>query len=178
MTLEYGKTNKATTQSYAKAPCTWLRNFNLRRSSVKNSGCRRYINGYEKNSKSIVRKTTSESTDSDIPVDYVESEDDFDPEQADEAEEDCILEVEEWVLVQYATKKSIRHYVGQITGKEDDDWITKFTRRHKKAFIWPQQEDVDIVASENIVTILDKPTVDRRGRFVFPIKFDAIENLS
>lgn len=127
------------------------------------------------------KKDTPETSDSEDVVDYVESADDMDPENFSDTsagDQDCTLEVNKWVLVQYATKKTIRHYVGQIIEKMEEEWKIKFARFSKGMFIWPQEEDTDSIREEDIVRILPQPTTDRRGRFSFSIDFSGVKNLS
>jgi hypothetical protein len=83
------------------------------------------------------------------------------------------IEINSWVLVKYSTKKSVYHYVGQITGKIDDGWSVKFLKYTKNKFIWPDKIDDDVVETEDILKILPIPTRGRRGCLEFGIQFQG-----
>jgi hypothetical protein len=83
------------------------------------------------------------------------------------------IEINSWVLVKYSTKKSVYHYVGQITGKIDDGWSVKFLKYTKNKFIWPDKINDDVVETEDILKILPIPTRGRRGCLEFGIQFQG-----
>lgn len=130
--------------------------------------------------KVIRRDSTSSDTDSEVPT-YQDSDDpeEFLDELRNSVENDFVddhgtIEVNRWVLVQYATKKTTKYYVGKVIEKNGaDEWQIKFARFRKNKFIWPNVEDEDIVDSANIVRILPEPTEDRRG-ITFSVKFDGL----
>lgn len=51
-----------------------------------------------------------------------------------------LLQVSSWVIVQYALKKSKKHF-GQVLGIVPEGLIVKFTRQAFDGFIWPDEED-------------------------------------
>ncbi|KAK9719051.1 Plasma-membrane choline transporter [Popillia japonica] len=130
--------------------------------------------------KVIRRDSTSSDTDSEVPT-YQDSDDpeEFLDELRNSVENDFVddhgtIEVNRWVLVQYATKKTTKYYVGKVIEKNGaDEWQIKFARFRTNKFIWPNVEDEDIVDSANIVRILPEPTEDRRG-ITFSVKFDGL----
>jgi hypothetical protein len=75
--------------------------------------------------------------------------------------------------VQYATKKTLKHYVGRVIEKHySDAWLIRFVRYRNKKFIWPNVEDEAIVDSANIVRILPNLTEYQRG-ISFSVKVDG-----
>lgn len=63
-----------------------------------------------------------------------------------------------WVLVEYHTKNTTKHFVGMVTEAYDDGWMIKFPRFSKNTFSWPKVVDIDIVKQGNIVMVLPEPT--------------------
>jgi hypothetical protein len=74
-----------------------------------------------------------------------------------------------WILVKYATKKILKHFIGKILEKTEDGWLVKFTKFTKNKCMWPQIEDVDNVADADVLRRLPEPTVARRSDFIFEI---------
>lgn len=62
-----------------------------------------------------------------------------------EEQDDAELKTGKWVIVQYCTKKTIKHYIGMLLARSEDDWIIKFTRGKNNEFVWPSSEDLDTV---------------------------------
>lgn len=95
--------------------------------------------------KKFRRDTSSSSEVSELPV-YKDSDDEkeFCEELRNESKEiysageNRIIDVNKWVLVQYAAKKSVKHYVGKVIENTNaDDWPIRFLRFRKNKFIWP-----------------------------------------
>lgn len=115
--------------------------------------------------------SSSESSNSEEELVYINSEDDLDPEVFEDDDIDCEMFEEsneqigvgQWALVQYCTKKSVKHFVGQIIENTNEGWLLKFTKYRDKYFFWPEKEDTDLVDSENILKILPEPLKSRRG---------------
>lgn len=109
---------------------------------------------------------------------YMESDDDncleFLEEESD-SEINSVVEINSWVLVQYASKKFVKHYVGQVMDKDKDEdvWHVKFLKWKKDLFIWPVIEDTDSIRYNDIIKILPKPTTTRRGYLKFNVKFEG-----
>jgi hypothetical protein len=73
-----------------------------------------------------------------------------------------------WVLVKYASKRSIlHHYCGLIVSKNHNpsqgDWNIKFLKFKGGHFTWPDIDDVDTVSETDVLKILAAPTVGRHG---------------
>ncbi|XP_030767137.1 uncharacterized protein LOC115890915 [Sitophilus oryzae] len=60
-------------------------------------------------------------------------------------------QINKWVLVEYSTKKTRKHYVGQITDRDEMDRVIKYLRPKGGRFISPQVDDVDTVEENNQV---------------------------
>lgn len=94
-------------------------------------------------------------TDSDS-VDYSE---DFDKEN-DFMNDLSSVGVKSFVLVKFATKKKLRHYVGCVTDvlKDSDEITVSFLRRHGTNFTYPSVPDIGTVPAEDVILHLPNPT--------------------
>jgi hypothetical protein len=75
-----------------------------------------------------------------------------------------IIEVNKWVLVAYATKKTVKHFVGQILKANGDEFEVKFLKlfnavKSQYTFIWPIFTDSDVVDYDDIVKVLPEPKI-------------------
>ncbi|KAK4880991.1 hypothetical protein RN001_004310 [Aquatica leii] len=97
-------------------------------------------------------------------------------------EEDFVISminVNDYVLVRFVTKKTERHYVGKILGKvEGGEYLINFVRRKKSGyhFVFPDVEDQSMV-SEDDIRKLPPPsfvgeTARSKRKLVFSINFD------
>lgn len=83
----------------------------------------------------------------------------------------------DWLLVKFATKKTIKYFVAQIQEISDmNEPFVKFARkanskRKGSVFIFPETDDMSLISNDDIECILPKPAVCRRGQFQFPIDF-------
>lgn len=125
----------------------------------------------------------SSSEDEDDPP-AIESNSDLDLDEF-EPEENCPnmeitdnpkVDIGQWVLVKYAGKKTIKHYVGKVQEKTNDfdaPWTVTFLKHSGKSkFSFPSMADTDNISEESVVLVLPKPTVDRRGTiFSFGMEF-------
>lgn len=92
---------------------------------------------------------------------------------------DDILQADKWVLVKFATKKTLKHYVGKIEElKECGSAMVKFVRKCKiterddeTRFSYPPVEDIYEVTEDDILCILPKPILGRRGELIFKKSF-------
>lgn len=130
------------------------------------------------------RKTTrdyssSDSSDgheSDVPSD-VESFMDVsllgsDPEEEPEVQP---VKLSSWVVVEYALKRSKKHYVGQVIDIIEDGFKVKFTRQALGGFIWPEKEDCDNISDQDVLQVLPEPITNNRGIMKFNrISFDGL----
>jgi len=101
---------------------------------------------------------------SDSDMDY-ELEDTLRNKEDDETEpRKENLKKDKYVLVKYATKKSVRHFVGLIIDQvsEENTVEVKFlvrqpTRQNVSSFVFPENDDIDEVDIDNIIAILTDP---------------------
>lgn len=81
-----------------------------------------------------------------------------------------------FVLVKFATKKSIKYFVGQVTAVDTDEFIVNFLRKVGKKFVFPNVKDEATVLIDDIVRVLPQPintggTNRLQNSFKFPIDF-------
>ncbi|KAG5869154.1 hypothetical protein JTB14_024878 [Gonioctena quinquepunctata] len=126
-------------------------------------------------------------------VEYVDSEDDLNPEIWEEEElvveeEKQVVEGEEelgksqiavgsWVAVEYITsQKHVKHFIGKIYCKIDNEWKIRFLRYNKSSnnFFWPDIEDTDMIVEGDIVKMLPEPMRDRRDHLTFRSNFAGL----
>ncbi|CAG4946552.1 unnamed protein product [Parnassius apollo] len=86
----------------------------------------------------------------------------------------------QWVLVKFALKTSVKHYVGVVTelnceGKPTINYVRKSRHRgseDKTMFVFPQVPDIcELRHLEDIVCKLPDPMTGRRGQIFFKITF-------
>lgn len=92
------------------------------------------------------------------------SSDDYGSDSDSLEYEDAVskAEVGDYVLVQFATKKTIRHYVGQVlkTYDRDEQSEVKFMRKQRgkaMTFTYPEQEDNALIDNDQIAMKLPPP---------------------
>ena len=77
----------------------------------------------------------------------------------------------QWVVVKFATKKNIKHFIGRvkkiISCDEIEVRFLKMTREKSYVFSWPGTEDVSDVKCDDIVGVLNEPISLRRGVLQF-----------
>lgn len=75
----------------------------------------------------------------------------------------------DWVIVEYKTKKSQKHFIGQVKSMFDSRLNVQFLKKAQKTggFIWPTVEDTDSISPDMAVKILDPPSLKGTGRRKF-----------
>lgn len=74
------------------------------------------------------------------------------------------------MVVQYETKKRIRHFVSNVLNETDEGWEVTFLKFGRKIFSWPDIDDIDTINKEMIIRILPDPKRGRRGdTFIFSV---------
>ncbi|KAL4710116.1 hypothetical protein ACJJTC_016518 [Scirpophaga incertulas] len=81
------------------------------------------------------------------------------------------LKKDDWLVVQFATKKNLKHFVGTILSFQNQMPIVKYVRKVKQSrsdtvtsFTYPIVEDISVIKhKEDIVCILPKPIISRRS---------------
>jgi hypothetical protein len=83
--------------------------------------------------------------------------------------QNVLVEVNSWVVVEYSTKKTVKHYIGQIISiNNNKESEIKFARKYKSdKFLWPEIEDCDIVPISQIKRVVNAPKVGRRNELYF-----------
>ncbi|CAG5040884.1 unnamed protein product [Parnassius apollo] len=134
----------------------------------------------------VVRKKQkhSSSIETDTEIIYDEDSDDYDfwekilhgssdddkaeDIELDDGKENDVNSVgkNDWVLVKFCTKKSLKHYVGAVVNINDNDSpVIKYTRRKSKAetstvFAFPVVHDIsELKHAEDIITKLPTPAI-------------------
>lgn len=88
------------------------------------------------------------------------------------------IEINDFVLVKFCTKKSILYYVGKVRSHEyDDGFDIQFMRKKEtcSTFFFPEQEDISYVEKEDIILKLSSPVMFKgteRLKSLFTFKVD------
>ncbi|XP_045505641.1 uncharacterized protein LOC123702030 [Colias croceus] len=96
---------------------------------------------------------------------------------------DVKLKEEDWVIVKFATKKSVKHFVGRVLYLKNSIPTVKFTRKVKNAkggkviFSYPNVEDVCDVNVDDVEIVLPPPNISRRGQIMFDFTFNPSYNI-
>lgn len=78
------------------------------------------------------------------------------------------LNIGNWVLVPFAGKKNVKHFAGQIIGREKSVAKVKFLKWKINHFIWPSKEDTSFIDIDKKDTVnLPEPDFDRRCNLTF-----------
>ncbi|PZC76450.1 hypothetical protein B5X24_HaOG204541 [Helicoverpa armigera] len=85
-----------------------------------------------------------------------------------------------WIIVKFASKKSVKHFIGKVLSIVDQIPTVKFARRVKNSknamgtvFTYPNIEDICAVHDLNdVIAVLPDPQISRRGHFIFNFVFD------
>lgn len=94
-----------------------------------------------------------------------------DDENADDPDEEgyAVIPVKnkpkkgDFVIVKFATKKKVKHFIGCILEVQNDDtYDIKYMRKKRQnLFVFPVIEDIAIALEGDIEIILDKPKITR-----------------
>lgn len=92
------------------------------------------------------------------------------------------LTIDDWVLVKFMGKKTIKHYIGQVKNIENGEVSVNFTRKSNflnktSIFIFPTVTDCWPVPEQDIISVLPKPQISRRGEISFAVSF-AMYNMA
>lgn len=85
------------------------------------------------------------------------------------------LKKDDWLVVQFTTKKSVKHFIGTILSIEDKLPVVKFVRKVKQSksettFSYPIVEDICVIKSKaDIICVLPQPVIFRRGQLIFNV---------
>ncbi|KAB0793820.1 hypothetical protein PPYR_13440 [Photinus pyralis] len=84
------------------------------------------------------------------------------------------LEKDDWILVKFASKKSFKCYVGQVT-QANSELEATFARKigSSNYFHFPVVADTSVFSLDQVIMILPKPIL-KRGKFTFNVSFDSL----
>ncbi|KAL0870945.1 hypothetical protein ABMA27_004770 [Loxostege sticticalis] len=89
------------------------------------------------------------------------------------------IKKDDWIVARFATKKSLKHFVGNVLSINNGNPTVKFARKVKQTkcekgttFTYPRVDDICTMKHlEDIITILPRPNITRRGQIVFNVDF-------
>lgn len=85
----------------------------------------------------------------------------------------------DWLIAKFATKKSVKHFVGRILYITHNIPTVKFLRKVKNTadskrltFTYPSVEDIcEMHHVDDVVVVLPQPIITRRGQVMFEVDF-------
>lgn len=87
-------------------------------------------------------------------------------------------EIGDYVIVPFATKKTLVHFVALVIEKPFAEVKVKFLRKKKDgSFVFPQADDISVLDVVDIIKILDKPVISPRGFHHFEHNFSEYNNM-
>lgn len=88
-------------------------------------------------------------------------------------EEDYLVSKDDFVITKFTTKTTIRYFIGQVLGKNNNDYHIKFLRRknNSNTFTFPPVDDISYVERDDIVRKLPKPQSQGTARSCDLYKF-------
>ncbi|XP_045766027.1 uncharacterized protein LOC123867805 [Maniola jurtina] len=92
-------------------------------------------------------------------------------------ESDNKLKTDSWILAQFVTKKSVKHFVGKVISIKNNIPEVKFLRKKKESkvnrgsvFTYPTVDDIwPMKHLDDIILVLPEPKICRRGQIIFNI---------
>lgn len=122
------------------------------------------------------------------PESDTDSNDDLSDFEMDKSESDLVVDklfdtdlpkVNDWVVVKYSSKRSIKYFVGLVVESSSFEMTVKFARRiDGSRFKWPDVEDISNVDPDQIELRLKTPTFvyqnDRVTSFMFNYNFKFV----
>lgn len=118
---------------------------------------------------------TEDTDEPDLPqftqLDFQGTEEDNTSAQENNNNEE--LDKEDFVIVAFKTQKTTIHFIGKILRKDEDSYYeVKFLRKRKKAFIFPDENDISHVRRNEIVKVLQQPECPSSSREIFYFQED------
>ncbi|CAH0719504.1 unnamed protein product, partial [Brenthis ino] len=84
------------------------------------------------------------------------------------------LKKDDWIVAKFATKKSLKHFVGRVLSIKDNIPTVKFVRNVKNLkdskgliFTYPQVDDIYEMQLGDVIKVLPQPNISRRGQIIF-----------
>lgn len=121
-----------------------------------------------------VKRKICEESDESVSDDEIDKPNQFifeDNIQEEPDNGDQQIQKDSWVVVEYQTKKTKKHFIGQIASIDSAEASVKFVKRSKNdRFLWPNVDDIDVISLSDIKKkICSNPIVCRRGQLLFDI---------
>nr|XP_023019709.1 longitudinals lacking protein isoform X6 [Leptinotarsa decemlineata] len=93
----------------------------------------------------------------------------FSDEEIKSLEPSLKVKENDYVVVKLCGKKSSKYYIGVVqTILPSNEYSVKFMRkRGENKFVFPDIEDVSLVMSNEIITVLDTPVLNNRQQYIF-----------
>lgn len=117
------------------------------------------------------------SSDDEDLIEQIEQEETFENETEALCQGPNKWKVQDWVLVKFPTKKTVKHFIGQIESISDRQepnvrFLRKVSATSKLTIMkYPELQDMSEVVEQDIVSILPAPSLGRRGEIVFNVGF-------
>ncbi|CAG9773326.1 unnamed protein product [Ceutorhynchus assimilis] len=78
--------------------------------------------------------------------------------------QDLSIQEQDYVIVRYMTKKTVKHYVGQVIKISGDEYNISFMKRIVAGkFVFPDKPDEDTLVAEDILLKLPPPTISGKN---------------
>lgn len=76
-------------------------------------------------------------------------------------DDDVVIQINDFVLVQFAGKKNKVLFVGQVEDKEEDNYKVRFMRRKEDSWklFFPEKDDISSVDRSDIIMKLPQPSI-------------------
>lgn len=76
--------------------------------------------------------------------------------------------VNNFVVVEYKSKRSVKNYIGMVLSEEVGGFSVKFLRsKTDGSFYFPEEDDIALVDYCDIKQVLNSPELNRRQNYVF-----------
>lgn len=90
------------------------------------------------------------------------------------------IKVDDWIIVRFATKKSLKHFVGKVLSINDTKPTVKFVRKVKQSrcengttFTYPTVDDICTIQHlPDVISVLPEAKVTRRGQIIFNVNLN------
>lgn len=137
------------------------------------------------------RKAIEEESESDKSLynsssseEVTDIEDQMENEKEEENFITGLVNVNDYVLVRFATKKTVTYYVGKVLETINGEHLINFMRRKKPGyhFVYPDVEDQSLVSEEHVMKLPPPNFVGGTARstrkLTFPVKFQKFDNIN
>ena len=111
-------------------------------------------------------------------------EDQIENEKEEENFVTGLVKVNDYVLVRFLTKKTVRHYVGKVLELMNGEYLINFMRRKKPGyhFVYPDVKDQSLVPEKDVMKLPPPHFVGGTARstrkLTFPVRFEKFDNVN